>query len=267
MSWTCSSTPAGRPGRIWFRRKSTSLPGISTWLELMNRKSPAASPAKGAVPQEGTGVAIIRAPVFAISARGAGIDGGELGCEAAIGDRLGEEAGRMAGAHLDDARGACARARDHRRWRRPAAETSPGPSAPAAGVAAGDGGRRGAGPSPARRRRSRARARDIRAGRRQLAGMAIGNEIAAGLQAQQRREAQRQAPAIDAPAIRLAQGVSVMPSRATRLPGRALASASAWRSMNASLWLGSWWKATKVFTPAASASFSPCAQVEWPQPA
>ena len=103
--------------------------------------------------------------------------------------------------------------------------------------------------------------------RRQLAGMAIGNEIAAGLQAEQRRQAQRQAPAIDAPGIRLAQGVSVMPSRATRLPGRALASASAWRSMNASLWLGSWWKATKVFTPAASASFSPCAQVEWPQPA
>src|SRR5207237_1409133 len=107
---------------------------------------------------------------------------------------------------------------------------------------------------------------------RHAAGMAVGNEKSARREAENGRQAEHETAPGGAPPgrpdgsnllrARPIQGCSVVPSRATRLPGRAFARASATRSMNSSSWLGSWWKATKVLTPAAAARRRPSDQAE-----
>ncbi len=201
------------------------------------------------------------------------IDRGEPRLQAAVARRRGQEPGRVAGAHLDDA---------------------PGPKAPDQGVGDGPVEAREPPLGPARRRRrlgpdpSEIRAQLIgpgqdlaagrgapgqarlggrigrpRAGRRDAAGGAVGNEEAAPGQAAQRQEAEPQpAPpgprrvrcraglggaggrgALLAPGrarrARGRHGLSTSPSRATKVPGRACSASQETWSMKASSCVGS----------------------------
>jgi len=58
------------------------------------------------------------------------------------------------------------------------------------------------------------------------------------------------------------QGFRIMPSRAVTVPGRTSTAAAEILSITASVWLGSWWNSTSVFTWAASARRTPFCQVE-----
>ena len=98
------SARARRPAAAAARpssRNSTSLPGLSWWLESMNRMSPSPSGGngrdalnRGCEPFDG------QASQTCARLR---IDGGDARVEPAVGDRAGEEARRVAGADLDDA--------------------------------------------------------------------------------------------------------------------------------------------------------------------
>ena len=94
----------GRSGSTAFRRKSTSLPGFSWWLESMKRMSPGPSAGKAAT--RWTGVRTHSMRGFDRRSR-LRVDRRDARIELAVGDGARHEARRVAAANLDDAPRPC----------------------------------------------------------------------------------------------------------------------------------------------------------------
>ena len=94
--------PAAGAAARRFSRRSTSLPGMATWLESITRMSPgpSSSASERRPPRTGGGGGHRQPPR---SARGCGSMQVTAQAKPAVGHRLGDEAGRVAGADLEHA--------------------------------------------------------------------------------------------------------------------------------------------------------------------